>query len=115
MPGTGDVRQTIKLEANGALTVGVKDRQQLAGPGDIVDVHAVVGTAPTGGPVTFQVRVEGTVAATVSIPAGTTEIDASVSTPVAFTEGQTLDINVTAVGPTVAGSDLDVTVEYVNR
>lgn len=115
MPGTGDVRQTLKLSADGAATVAVRDRHQATGPGDIVDVHAVVGTAPTGGPLTFEVRVEGVVAATGTIAAGTTEVDVAVPAPVAFTEGQTLDLNITAVGPTVAGSDLDVTVEYVNR
>lgn len=115
MPGTGDVRQTLKLSADGAATVAVRDRHQATGPGDIVDVHAVVGTAPAGSALTFQVRVEGVVAATGSIPAGQTEVDVAVAAPVAFTEGQTIDLNITAVGSGTAGSDLDVTVEYVNR
>lgn len=110
-----DDRNTFKLSADGAATVAVRDRMQAANNGDIVDVHAVVGTAPTGGPLTFQVRVEGVVAATGVIAAGTTEVDVNVAAPVAFTEGQTFDLNITTIGPTVAGSDLDVTVEYVVR
>lgn len=131
-----DSRDTFTLSANGALTTGVKDRQNTAYSGSLTNLSATVGTAPTGGPLVFELRREGVVVTTVTIPAGQSEVNvdlqADISNPVAtlenrnpqptppaypvesallrFGEGTTFDINVTTVGTTVAGSDLDVTV-----
>lgn len=110
-----DSRDSIQLEAAGTLTTGVKDRYQAGHNFDITSVSAVVGTAPTGGPLTLQVRVDTVVAATLSIAAGATEGTVTPASPVAVTAGQTVDVNVTVVGSTVAGADLDVTVGTAAR
>jgi hypothetical protein len=133
-----DTRGTFKLEAVGALTVGVKDRENATFVGTLTNLSAVVGTAPTGGPLTFELRKEGAVVSTGTIAAGTTEVNvdliADINNPTAdpnnpnpqptptpppadnpllrFKEGDTFDLNITVVGVTVAGSDLDVTVAY---
>lgn len=110
-----DNRDSFRLNAAGGATVGVKDRWEAPFSGDVVDVVAVVGTAPTGGPLTFQLRLDGAVIATGSIAAGTTEVNVVVPATIPFTTDQTFDLNISVVGVTVAGSDLEVTVEYVNK
>ncbi len=110
-----DNRDAFALRAAGTATTGVKDRWQAAFPGEIIDVVAVVGTAPTGGPLTFQVRLDNAVVATGSIAAGATEVNVVVAAPIPFTTDQTVDLNVSVIGTTVAGADLEVSVEYVAK
>lgn len=54
-----DVRSTLTLSANGALTIGTaKDRWIAPFAGDVVNVTAVVGVAPTGLPLIFDIKKE---------------------------------------------------------
>lgn len=118
-----DTRNSFKLESAGALTVGAnKDRWIAPFSGHIVSANAVVGTAPTGAALVVDVLKEGVsvfgsnakptvaISGTESDPA-TGEADQSVSR---FVEGDTISLSVTQVGSTVAGSDLDVVVQFVN-
>lgn len=82
-------RNSFKLEAAGALSTGVKDRWEATFNGEIVGIGAVVGTAPTGGPLVlnllkngsalypFQV---GTIAGSATAQASTGNVDASQTT-----------------------------------
>jgi hypothetical protein len=111
-----DVRDSIKLEVVGAVSTGVKDRQVATQNGQVTSVDAYVGTAPTGADLIFQLRKNTTVVATVTITAGSNtvaKVDVADSATARFTSDDVLDINVTQVGSTVAGSDLDVSVAIV--
>jgi len=133
-----DNRSTFVLEAPGVIAAGVRDRFNAAFSGSVTNISAVVGTAPVGGNLVFDVRKEGVVLATCTIAAGTTEVNvdliANINNPVAtlanpnpqpnpitgptesalirFGEGTTFDLSVTSVGTTTAGSDLNVTVAF---
>lgn len=114
-------RQTFKLESAGAQTVGAnKDRYQATSPGEVTNVSLVVGTGPTGADLIVDLLKNGVTIFPVTKPrivAGSVEsADATNFTPDAtgkFGKGDTLSLSVTQVGSTVAGSDLDVVVEYV--
>jgi len=127
-----DDRKFLKFEASGALTTGVKDREVFPVDGEIVASVAAVGTAPTGAALIVDLQLNGasmyTVAANANKP--TVAIGASNSNAAAVNgvvpqpgrpnvtavkAGDTLSLNVVQVGSTVAGSDLDVTVEYLTN
>lgn len=111
-----DVRESFKLSADGAATVAVRDRWQAEQDGDITEVVAVIGTPPAGSALIFQIRVDTVVAATGTIAIAGTEVDVVVAPAgVSFTKNQTIDLNITQIGSGTAGSDLDVTVQYVSR
>lgn len=114
-----DVRDSFKLEVVGAVTTGVKDRQVMTQNGQITSVDAYLGTQATGAAFIFDVRKNGTtiLAAPVTIPVSTS---AATAVPVDSTLGKfavddVIDVNVTQVGSTVAGSDLDVSLAYVGN
>lgn len=119
-------RQTFKLESNGALTAAAnKDRWQATSPGEIVSVAAVVGTAPTGANLLLDLNKNGTTVFTTqgnrpTIVAGSTETaDGTTFRPdsggvASFAKGDTISLDIDQIGSTVAGSDLDVVVEYVS-
>lgn len=119
-----ETRSAIKLESAGALTAGAnKDRWQAPFSGEIVSVSAVVGTAPTGAAILLDVNKNGTTVFTTqanrpTVPISATETaDATTHKPddavKSFAKGDTISLDIDQVGSTVAGSDLDVTVEYV--
>lgn len=114
-------REAFKLAADGALTTGVKDRWQAPFNGEIVGCAAVVGTAPTGAALILDLQKDGvtmfsTVANRPTIPIAGTESGAVTAPDIkTFSAGDTMSLNVVQIGSTVAGSDLDFTVEYILR
>lgn len=115
-----ETREFIKFEAVGALTVGLKDRFQAPHAGEITNVSGAVGVAPTGAALIFEIQKNGvttfTTATKPTVAISATETaDGTNYKPdvVTFAKGDTLALNITQVGSTVAGSDLDATVEYV--
>lgn len=117
----GDERKTFTLSANGALTVGAgKDRWIAPFSGEIINATAVVGTAPTGAAAIFDIDKDGTTVFTTqanrpTIPDGASESPVSARPDVTtFAAGDVLSLGVDQVGSTVAGSDADVVVQYLN-
>lgn len=114
-------REAFKFEASGALTVGVKDRWQSPFNGEIIGCTAVVGTAPTGAALILDLQKDGaslytTVGNRPTVPISAIESGVVTAPDIkTFSAGDTLALNVVQVGSTVAGADLDVTVEYVLR
>lgn len=116
-----DTRNSFKYEAAGALTVGAnKDRWIAPQAGQVLDVRAVVGTAPTGAALIFDVLKNGTtIYSTATKPTVAAGATSSPSAPPdadpanRFVTGDVLSLSVTQVGSTVAGSDADVVVEYL--
>lgn len=118
-----DTRQSFKLESAGALTVGTgKDRWVAPFPGQVISASAVVGTAPTGAALivdlvnttqanasVFGSGTKPTVA--ISGTSGAADADQTVSR---FNKGDVLRLDVTQIGSTVAGSDLDLVVQYLS-
>jgi hypothetical protein len=114
-----DVRHILKLEAAGALTTGIKDRWIAPFSGEIVNVTAVVGTAPTGATLIFDLLKEGVTVFTTAANRPTIAI-AGTESPVSarpdivsFASGDTFSLSVAQIGSTVAGSDADVTVQFL--
>lgn len=118
-----DTREFVKLESSGTLTTGTKDRWQAPFDGTFVDTSAVVGTAPTGATLILDVlldtvsiyasgkptiAISGTEVNNVAPPAPSTTVP-----QVRFTKGQTFALAINQVGSTVAGADLDVTLQVI--
>jgi hypothetical protein len=86
--------------------------------GEIVNVTAVVGTAPTGAAAIFDIEKEGvtiftTTANRPTIPIAGTESPVSARPDVtSFVAGDTFALRVSQIGSTVAGSDADVTLQF---
>lgn len=123
-----EAKSTFKLESSGALTTGVKDRWAAPIAGEVLEVIATVGTAPTGGPLVVELQktpaaggaatsIYTTTANRPTIAAGafTSATAGATGDPDVrgFAQGDVLSLNIVTVGTTVAGSDLDVTVAYV--
>lgn len=114
-----DSRNLVNLESKGALTVGAgKDRVVIPFLAEIINVEAVVGTAPTGASLVLDILKNGTSIFTTTanrptIAAGSTSSGVGVRPDVVeVAQGDLLELQVVQVGSTVAGSDLDVTVQY---
>lgn len=116
-----DYPQSFKFEDAGTLTVAAnQDRWVAPRAGQVVAVAAVVGTAPTGDDVIFDVLKNGvsvfgtndkpTVAATETVAPRAAAPDSALAK---FAAGDVLSLSVTQIGSTVAGADADVVVEYV--
>lgn len=73
----------------------------------LATVRASVGTAPTGSALTAVLAKGGTALATVSVAADTNT--GTVAGPFTWENGTYLTVNITAIGSTVAGSDLTLT------
>lgn len=115
-----DTRMSVKLSADGALTTGAKDRWIAPFAGEIVGVVAVVGTAPTGAALIIDIQKEGVTIFTTqanrpTIPISGTESPAPGTRPdvTKFNAGDTFTLMVSQIGSTVAGSDLDVSVQFI--
>lgn len=117
-----ETRESFKFDASGALTVGVgKDRWIAPAPGEVLGVEAVVGVAPTGAALIFDITKNGTslfqTATKPTIADGATKTAAK-ATPdtggsARFTTGDVLSCDVTQIGSSVAGTNADVVVEFV--
>jgi hypothetical protein len=59
MSDAGQAKNDFSLRSAGALTTGAKDRFVAPASGTIDSVDAVVGTAPTGASLNFQIRKNG--------------------------------------------------------
>lgn len=90
---TGDVRWTAPKDIN------------------ISSVEATVGTAPTGSSIIATLNKNGTVISTLTIGAGSTSVTNS-NLAISVLDGDYLTIDVTQIGSTVAGSDLNVIITY---
>jgi hypothetical protein len=105
------------FSVGGALTVGVTGRKQrlynrTGSPWVIVGADLYINTAPTGASATLQVNKNGASAFTISVTTGTNTANSTPSVTVA--NGDYLDVDVTAVGSTVAGSDATLTLSIVS-
>lgn len=116
-----DTRNSFKFEAAGALTVAAnKDRWEAPFNGQVIGVNAVVGTAPTGAALIFDVLKNG-VSIFSTAPKPTVPIAGTAAPLVApdadpanrFVTGDVLSLSVTQIGSGTAGSDADVVVEYI--
>lgn len=101
----------------GALTVGITGRKQRiynrsGSPWLIVGADLYIDTAPTGASATLQVNKNGSSAFTLSVTSGTQTANSAPNVTVAT--GDYLDVDVTAVGSTVAGSDASLTLSIVS-
>lgn len=101
----------------GALSVGVTGRKQRiynrsGSPWLIVSADLYINTAPTGASATLQVNKNGASAFTISVTTGTNV--ASTTPNVTVANGDYLDVDVTAIGSTVAGSDATLTLSIVS-
>lgn len=114
-----DVRHVLKLEASGTLTTGIKDRWNAPFSGEIVNVSAVVGTAPTGAALLIDLHKEGTTIFTTqanrpTVAVSQTEAPVSQRPDVTkFSAGDTFTLEVDQIGSTVAGADLDVSIQFL--
>lgn len=88
----------------------------LTGAGEIVDVRAVVGTAPTGSTLIVDVNVEGSSLWALQASQPTIAIsgdDSGLTTPdqnATYADGDHITVDIDQIGSTVAGSHLTVTI-----
>jgi len=114
-----DVRSVLKLEAAGTLTTGTKDRWIAPFACEIVNVTAVVGTAPTGATLIFDIDKDGVTIFTTqanrpTIPISGTESPVSVRPDVVqVAAGEVLSLGIDQIGSTVAGADADVSIQFI--
>jgi hypothetical protein len=97
----------------GTLTVGdVGVRWYPATNITINSAIARIVTAPSGSSITLSIKVNGTGVQTLTINSGATD-SSLVTTPINVNYGQYVTIEVTQVGSSIAGSDLNVTLKYI--
>lgn len=102
---------TVTLLQQGELTVTTGSARWYAPSAlTISKITARVATAPTGSAVTILVKKSGTTASTLTISdGGTSDID---NTGFSMTAGQYLTVDVSAIGSTTAGEELNVQFLY---
>lgn len=102
---------TVTLLQQGELTVTTGSARWYAPAAlTISKITARVATAPTGSAVTILVKKSGTTASTLTISdGGTSDID---NTGFSMTAGQYLTVDVSAIGSTTAGEELNVQFLY---
>lgn len=104
---------TVTATIVGTLATTSSTKFILPFAGRIASGMAVVGTAPAGSALTFDVKKGTTVMGSFSIAAGaTTDTTIALAASEAhqkFAAGEVLEIDVTAVGSGTAGADLSVT------
>lgn len=114
-------RETFQFDVPGTIATSSVDRWVAPHPGEITGVTLSVGTAPTDADLIINLAKNGTNIYTTSanrpkIVAGATKTAARAPAPdtAAFTTNDEIKLVVSQVGSTVAGADLNVSVEYVN-
>lgn len=102
---------TVTLLQQGELTITTGSARWYAPAAlTISKITARVATAPTGSAVTILVKKDGTTASTLTISdGGTSDID---NTGFSMTAGQYLTVDVSAVGSTTAGEELNIQFLY---
>lgn len=115
-----DIREQFQLDIAGTIATSSRDRWVAPFNGDITGVIATVATAPTGATMILDVQKNGvTMFSTVTkatIPiAGTKSPKTAAPDVTAFVTGDEITLVPTQVGSSVAGADLNVSVEYVVR
>jgi hypothetical protein len=107
-------QELTAFSKSGALTVGAGvSRLPIGAACTVVNVRAMVGTAPAGSAVTVDVNKNGTTLFTTqgnrpSIAAGANASGAAVPDVTALAAGDYLTVDVDAIGSGTAGSDLTV-------
>lgn len=101
----------------GALAVGVTGRKQRiynrsGSPWLLVGLNMYLGTASTGADVSAQVNKNGTSFATITVTATTNNANTAPGSVVS--DGDYLDVDVTAVGSGVAGADATLTFNFAS-
>jgi len=109
---TGGVVLEKQYTQIGTLTVGdVGVRWYPATNITINSAIARVVTAPTGSSIILSIKVNGTAAQSITINNGSTA-SSLISTSISVTYGQYVTIGISQIGNSVAGSDLNVTLNY---
>jgi hypothetical protein len=109
---TTDVDYSISLTQQGTLAVTTGTARWYA-PYNLAtnSIKAYVETAPVGSAISITVNKNGTSAATPSISAGATSAT-EITTPITMSEGDYLTVDITAVGSTTAGENLNIVFKY---
>lgn len=109
---TTDVDYSMTLTQQGTLAVTTGEARWYA-PYNIAtnSIKAYVETAPVGSAISITVNKNGSSAATPSISAGATSAT-EITTPITMSEGDYLTVDITAVGSTTAGENLNVVFKY---
>ena len=119
-----DIRSIVQLESIGALTVGVaKDKLVLPFNGELINAAVTVGVAPTGAALVVDLLLNGVTIYTTTANRPTVAISALVGSPAnsvlrpdvtKFVAGDVLSLSIITVGSTIAGTDLDVSVQFTS-
>lgn len=109
---TTDVDYSISLTQQGTLAVTTGTARWYA-PYNLAtnSIKAYVETAPVGSAISITVNKNGTSAATPSISAGATT-SSEITSAVTLSEGDYLTVDITAVGSTTAGENLNIVFKY---
>lgn len=112
VPGAGPIYLEAIVKAGAAAVASNLMPPGFRVPADTTlrAVYVNVGTAPTGSALTVLVKRSGTTVATVNVAASATS-GSSTGLSLALAKGDLLTTDISAVGSTVAGSDVLVTVE----
>lgn len=115
-----DTRNAFQFDVAGALTTSSVDRWVAPFAGEILGVALSVGTAPTGAALICNLQKNGVAMFTTApnkptVPiAGTKSVALSpVPDVTKFVAGDEIKLTVEQIGSTIAGSDLNVSVEYL--
>lgn len=115
-------REQFQFDLVGAITLASRDRWVATHNGEVTGVTLSVGTAPTGAALICDLHKNGVSMFTTTAnrptiaAAGTKTPTRSAAPDVArFVTGDEIMLVPTQVGSTVAGSDLNVSVEYVTN
>lgn len=104
--------QSLPYSKAGTLSVGTGKfpiYNDTAAVWTFAAARAEVGTAPTGAGIICQVKIDGSNAFTVTIPAGATTSGLANPPTVQVPVGSKVTVDITQVGSTVAGADLALT------
>lgn len=109
----------LPFQIGGALTVGVTGRKQRiknrsGSPWVIIGANLYLNTAPVGSSATLQVNKNGASAFTISVATTVNESNTPSATNIVVNDGDYLDVDVTAIGSTTAGSDATLTLCFAS-
>jgi hypothetical protein len=109
---TTDVDYSMMLTQQGTLAVTTGEARWYA-PYNIAtnSIKAYVETAPVGSAISIVIKKNGTSAATPSISAGATSAT-EITSAITMNAGDYLTVDITAVGSTTAGANLNIVFKY---